>query len=224
MQLFPADFEGVNVSSSDPNFEFHSNSILFAMDIADLQIGRLCKIANKANLDVWVVSSMGQNAINRGAYVPEPFLNDWRQLIRGLQLKVSDYQFRPAMQPDICFECVDKVSLNVLRLALSGLQDSSGTPIFVERYAPVRNTLNISMRASAVLASDCLINHAGSMMPMSKFGVTTISRDIGTGYHVPEGILLAHGVRSAVLLADVSSPVDTSSIAALISAFYGLPT
>ena len=84
---------------------FKKNSIIKALDIADKQIKTLTGFAKDNNYDLWIASSMGQAAIERGAYIPEIFLNESKKFLNILDLNLEHYKFMPSMYPDIKIEC-----------------------------------------------------------------------------------------------------------------------
>ena len=65
--------------------------------------------------------------------------------------------------------------------------------IISERYPPKGNRLNISLKGSKKLASDQKILFQNSIFPIFEAGLEVFKRDIGTGYHMPKGIMLALG-------------------------------
>ena len=81
--LFPEDF---NLEKKDID-NFHSKSILKGMEIADRDLTKLLKFSESNNYDLWVISSMGQDSIDRGEYIPELYLNDFKKFLSFLQLE-----------------------------------------------------------------------------------------------------------------------------------------
>ena len=68
--LFPID----DSKTDNKTTKFNKESILKAMDIADKQLGKMLYFSKKNNYDLLVLSSMGQDYIDWGEYVPELFL------------------------------------------------------------------------------------------------------------------------------------------------------
>ena len=66
---FPEDF---NIDEKDVD-NFHSKSIFKAMDIADEQIKKIVQYCDLNRANLLVISSMGQESIDRGEYLPEIF-------------------------------------------------------------------------------------------------------------------------------------------------------
>ena len=91
--------------------KFNSKLIFKSMELVDSQIKKLKDYCENNNSDLWIISSMGQKAIERGKYIPETILTNFENLIQSLDLPLENYELLPAMQPDI--------SLNVKIVVLS---------------------------------------------------------------------------------------------------------
>ena len=216
--LFPNDFS----LSKNKIDKFHSKSILKAMQIADNDLKDLMKFSKRNGYNLLVVSSMGQKAIDRGEYIPELVLRDFESLMIGLELNPNNYQLMPAMQPDYCIEARDKSSMDKFREVISKLKDLDGLNIFIERYKPVGLTLNLSLIKSRAVAknNNCKFNE--KKLSISKFGLELIKRDIGTGYHTPEGILIWFGEDQKKYKSLEKTKIDTCSICPTILDLYGI--
>ena len=216
--LFPSDFE-IGEKNID---KFHSKSIIKAMDIFDSQLGRLNSFCKKENYDLWVVSGLGQEAIDRGEYIPEIFLKDFSLLIQKFNIKEGDLKILPSMQPDICIAAKDKNSFNLTRAIFSQITDSLGNRIFIERYKPVKLTLNLFINISKAVVENRVVYFGSKKYSLEEIGLEIFKRDIGTGYHCPEGILIANGDRSLDLLEVISEEIDICKIAPTIINLFGL--
>ena len=96
------------------------------MHLADQDLKQLLKLSKKYGYDIWVISSMGQQAIDRGEYQAELYLKDFQRFLLNLGLKIDNFKLLPAMQPDYCIECSTEKNLNLLRNCLSDLKDTNG--------------------------------------------------------------------------------------------------
>ena len=187
--LFPEDFKISNFKK-----DFHSYSIIRAMDIADKQIGKLYKYSLEKNANLWILSSMGQKAIDRGKYIGETFLDSFPDFISSLNLNIAEFKLLPAMQPDICIKCKNEKSLNELLKVIENFVDINDQVIFKKRYEPNGLNLNLSIQNSRCLETSGLAKIKNcNPKEISHFGLKIIFRDIGTGYHCPEGVLIAFG-------------------------------
>ena len=216
--LFPEDF---NLESKDID-PFHSNSILKAMHIADQDLNRLLKLSRKYGYDIWVLSSMGQQAIDRGEYRPELYLKDFQKFLVTLGLKGDDFKLLPAMQPDYCIECSTKKDLNLLRNCLSDLRDTNGDLIILESYSPIQNRLNISLQGSKKLVSNEKLSFRELKFRIKDLGLELFKRDIGTAYHIPEGIMLSLGESNSRLKRYQNKTLDTTKICPTILDIFSI--
>ena len=214
--LFPGD-QLVDIS------RFQSKSIIKAMDIADRQIADLLSIGKKYGYQLWIISSMGQEEISRGEYIPEICILDFNPILKILDLDEDKYEMLPAMQPDICIKAKDKISLQKLIDKLNYLCDSDNQPILDLRYKPIGNTVNLFINNNKAIPKYKEIIYGGKKYHISDLSIELISRDIGTGYHVPNGVLLSeYPIISNKAPFDVNQILDTRKILPLILDFYKL--
>jgi hypothetical protein len=187
---FPEDFDELG---QDDNFsKFHSQSILKAMDIADEQIHWLYQFCQRNDYELLILSSMGQEAVNRGDYIPELKLVHLSALLKLIDFKPKVI-VNLAMHPDIAFEFESGEDLTIFLSSVNQLTDRDGNPVLKLRYSPIGETLNLSICSSKSLVEDQCLYFKNSKVSLSDAGFETFSRDQGTGYHQPEGIVLWHG-------------------------------
>ncbi len=206
--LFPEDFN-LKKDNVDP---FHSKSILKSMDLADANLNKLIKFSKLNNYDLWVLSSMGQESIDRGDYVPELYLNDFHRFLSALQLEESNFELLPAMQPDYCIKCSSAEELIKLRNLLKNIKGSDGEKFVNEGYPPKDNRLNIVVNTSISIPLDKQIFFNNEIYNIEDFGFEIISRDMGTAYHIPEGIFLSLGKNNQRLRKYQNQLIETSKI------------
>ena len=104
-----------------------------AMNLANDNLRELINFSDKSGYNIWIVSSMGQSAIDRGEYYPELILKDLKKLIFEIGLEPENYKLLPAMQPDYCIKCKDNDSLYTLRNNFKLLKDNEGQILIEER-------------------------------------------------------------------------------------------
>jgi len=182
---FPEDFDYSLTNSAED--KFHSNSILVAMDLLDKQLEKLLDVCDKHEYELILVSSMGQEAIERGEYIPELRLNDFSQFKRFLDLPF-DYRLNLAMQPDVAFEFDNQHDLHDFESTVKTLKDEQGLPILEQRLNSVGNTLNLRLARSKAVSSSNNALFGDRQISVAELGMDVIKRDVGTGYHQPEGI------------------------------------
>lgn len=200
---------------------FKKNSIIKAFDIADKQIGALISFAKKNDYNLWIASSMGQGPIERGYYIEEIFLKKPRKFLEALDLSTESYKFLPSMYPDINIECINQKANNEICSKIKLLVDSSNKQIITTRYKPRSNSINLILNTSANLIKDSHLFFKNKKITLNALGLELFRRDSGTGYHIPEGILLTFGDKSKHLLKSHDT-IDTTLIAPLILRYFDL--
>ena len=97
------------------------------------------------------------------------------------------------MQPDFCIKCSSTEDLVTLKKLLKDIKDLNGNQLVTERYPPKHNRLNISLQRSIIVSQDKQLLFKDNKYSIKHFGFEIIKRDIGTGYHIPQGIFMALG-------------------------------
>lgn len=215
---FPEDFDYTLSDSGED--QFHRETLMVAMDMFDSQLGKLVKVSKRYGYDVVVMSSMGQEAIERGEYIPEIKLDSLEKLLQRIGINYTVNQ-NLAMQPDVAFEFDSIENMEHFQSALYSLHDANDNPIFKQRYAPVGLTLNVTIRSSKAVAADKHIYFHDEKIPLAELGLGLMERDIGTGYHQPEGILIWENFESNI---PSRSVIDSRSILPTLLKNFGVPT
>ena len=216
---FPEDFE------ENKNFDkfFHSKSIFKAMNIADYQIGKLFKFCNTNNYELWVISSMGQEAIKRDDYYPEIYVSSIKKIIKAIGLNYSNYKLLPAMQPDICISCKNRNCLSDLLSNIKKIKDSEGNTIFQPRYSNDGLNINISIKHSRNAYQTKKLYVAGKSFKSKELSIEFVKRDIGTGYHNPKGIYIGYGSKSKKLFNTYKNKlIDTKDFFQQIKRYFSI--
>ncbi len=185
---FPEDFD-YTLQDTETD-RFHAESILVAMDIFDAQLAELQAFSAANDYDIVILSSMGQEAIDRGEYVPELRMKDFERFIARLDPGYP-VTMNLAMQPDIAFEFTSIADRDAFRALVGTLRDTAGDELFRVRYEPVGRTLSMAMARSPVLAGDGVMKVGEeTCTDLGEYGLELITRDIGTGYHQPNGVFI----------------------------------
>ena len=89
------------------------------MEIAENQIKQLDSFARRNNYSLWVISSMGQCAIDRGTYIPEIKIENEFNFFKNLFPKeiFKEIEVTPAMFPDVCI----KLNSNIYKKMMENL-------------------------------------------------------------------------------------------------------
>ncbi len=184
---FPEDF---GYTLSDSRFDqFHSQSVLRAMDIFDSQLGTLWDFADKQGYELIIASSMGQEAVNRGVYRAELRLDDEALLAEKMGW-AGAFRMNLAMQPDVNFVFNNLEELTRFKQELGRLRDPDGKQVLTIRYEEQGLSLNLMTcrSESAWLQKKLLLD--GKPFGLAELGFAAFKRDQGTGYHQPDGILI----------------------------------
>ena len=118
---------------------------------------------------------------------------EFNPICRTLGILEDNYKILPAMQPDICIKCKSQVALDHLRRNLVHVKDLENNQILIEKYEPLGLFLNVSIQKSKNCASEKKIKIKEKIFRISDLNIDLIKRDQGTGYHIPEGILILYG-------------------------------
>ncbi len=214
---FPEDFDDSTITKNN----FHNNSIAKAMQIADDQIGELIKFCDKTNYELWIISSMGQEAIKRDNDFPEIFVGDINKILKAVELNPKNYKLLPAMQPDLCISCKDDFSLTQLSEKIKNIRDGNGNIIFSPRYRNDGNALNISIKHSFIAYRDRKFYVKEKVLNDNELNIEFIKRDIGTGYHCKEGIYIGYGKRTDLLFKSYDpGEIDTRDFFIKVKEFF----
>lgn len=213
---FPDDFGELGGTSARDRF--HADSLLVAMDVFDAQLERLESFAERNDYALLIVSSMGQEAIDRGEYIPELTLDSLDKLLDSLHIE-EQVTMNLAMQPDLAFVFQNSDALDAVNRRLSSITDTAGQTLLEQRYASVGTTLNLALRTSSTLARDHTAVVDGEHVPLERLGLALLHRDQGTGYHQPEGILIWEGLDTALA---PRADVDSRTVLPSVLRHYGV--
>lgn len=184
---FPEDFNLSNLSSREI---FLSQNIEKAMNIADQQIGYLMRFSRTNNYKLFVLSSMGQEAINRGVYIGEYRIDNFDRFYQAIGYNKSVKNLM-AMQPDFAFSFEKNEDLSLFKEKVLALVDAENIPIFTIKET--EKTINLNLEPSNSVLEKNKIYFKDNVLSSEKLGFIKIYRDPGTGYHQPKGICLIYG-------------------------------
>lgn len=186
---FPEDFNYRLTTQED---FFHKNSFLLAMDTADKQIGILKKHVDKKNGQLIILSSMGQESIDRGRYFGEVMIKDINAFFRQIGF-LKPFKQHLAMYPDYNFEFESEEDLEDFCEKIKQLKNVCGKEIFKNlRFKGLTINFGLFVSDQSKEAKKIILKGRSSReeTDFSSLGLELIHRDIGTGYHHPKGILI----------------------------------
>lgn len=217
---FPEDFDFEITTAEE---KFHSESIAFAMDIANAQIDVLMKYVDSRNGRLLVVSSMGQEAIDRREYFGEWRITNVRQFLTaiGCNLSVSELL---AMQPDFNFSLNSEADAEYFLNLTKTLVDKNGNSIW-KRTQRKGATVNLGLAPSKVAleSGEVYLASASRMkkkLAIADIGIEFLKRDPGTGYHQPRGTFLLYG--NGIDANDARNEVDLTEVRPAILQMMGV--
>lgn len=187
---FPEDFGFQSGTFVD---DFHRESLLVAMDIADAQIGRLKAYVDDRGGQLVIASSMGQEAIDRGEYRGELRITD---ATKFMQVIGFHYPFveHLAMQPDFNLEFRNVSEREEFCRLVTKLVDRDGNSLFKRiRWEGPTVNLGLGTPRDVLERERLLIEDAGKgvrEIALREAGLRKLWRDPGTGYHQPYGSLI----------------------------------
>ncbi len=214
--LFPEDL-GLTCDDID---SFKSKLIIDAMHQSNSDLEKLFNLSRNSGINILIASSMGQSAISRKRGETELMLVNFDILCEKLCLKKSNYKLLPAMQPDYCIESVNTDSMLKFRSSIKSLLYSNGENVFEEKYLPTNNRLNISLRRVNDLNNLISILYKNNKYPINELGFEAVKRDIGTAYHIPEGVLGVYGPISSSFEKYDGKKLETSKICPILLNLY----
>ena len=217
---FPEDF-GCEIKTAEE--KFHAESIAFAMDIANAQIGVLMQYVDSRNGRLLVATSMGQEAIDRGEYLGEWRITNVPQFLRAITW-TKPVRDLLAMQPDFNFALNSEADAAHFLSAAADLVDANGQSIW-KRAQRMGATVNLGLAPSAsALESGEVFSATASTakksLPIADLGIEFLNRDPGTGYHQPRGALLLYG--NEIAANDARTEVDSTEIRPAILHMMGV--
>ena len=212
LDIFPNDFKKPYRNAS----LFNKKSVIKALDLADKQIGLLMRFAEENSYQLWVASSMGQQAIERDKK-QKLFLRDFNKILKILELNINKYRKLPSMYPDINIESNTAENIDILTKKFLGIKFSDKRNIFQIRYKKNLKQINLSINASNKKEDFLFLDD--KKIPTKSLGLEFGYDDQGTGYHSSEGILLAYGTNSKNIFKEIQN-IDTKNIFQLIKKIY----
>ncbi|WP_126665607.1 hypothetical protein [Croceibacterium ferulae] len=196
-----------------------ASNIAFAMDVADEQIGVLRRLADKAGASLVISSSMGQAPIDRRGG-DQLRITDMSRFVQAVGFQ-GTYTSHLAMHPDFNFSFETPADAEQFAAAIARLRFSDGRPVAYKSFV-CGSTVNIGVAQPGPLQDhDWLtIDQSGRRVPFAEAGLLRFARDVGTAYHVPEGIMIWYNKGQ---VPDLSRPVvDSSKVRPMILGAIGV--
>ena len=131
------------------------------------------------------------------------------------------YKQLPSMYPDINIESNAEENINKLIKKMLEIKTfKNSEKIFRLRYRQNAKQVNLIFRP--IYFKDNFLKYKNKKINIKDFGLDyDMKENIGTGYHIPEGILLTFGEKSRKILEDIKK-IDTKLIAPVILEFFNI--
>jgi hypothetical protein len=196
------------------------NTLLFSLDVLDEMLEQAVRYAKvNPRLRIVLASSMGQDAVHYESHEGwELAVSNVARLMHACGVEEGAYKPLLAMVPQVAVELGDDVRLRTLKETLEGARTASGQPLF--RTESFGNSLSITVvtpRLTDIQAGTCEI--AGVTKKLDDCGVRAHEVEPGTGYHIPEGILMVYTPDEAQ---DSRSPMKSTEAKAFLQELAGL--
>ena len=137
-------------------------------------------------------------------------MRDFSKILNTLNLEITSYKILPSMYPDINIESDTENNLELLiKNFLSIKLPNSNKRIFEIRYKNNSNKVNLIF-TSSFNKEDFLV-FEGRKIKIEDFGLEYGIIEQGTGYHIPQGVLLTQGKRCKTLFKDLTE-LDTKNV------------
>jgi hypothetical protein len=184
--LYPGDFQ-YKVKKSEEYFR--AQAVMRAMEIVDEQLKKMKSFADQEGYTILIAASMGQEAIDRGEYLGQLHITDMEKFYQAIQYH-EPIQHNLAMSPDFSFEFENEKNLITFQNAVLNLTDSNGTPVFGFKQSGLSLNINLQTTPTLVKSGGFYRNQKREKIPFQDLGISIEPRDLGTGYHQPEGIAI----------------------------------
>ncbi len=216
---FPEEYETLELGRDW--IETYNGEIVYTMKKADAMIGRLMKFIDvNPEYSLWVLSSMGQEAVEAKEIFTNLFVTDGKKFMDNFKLGPGGYELKPSMMPQFNLQVhVDKRNefeekVGTLRI--------NGEKINCRKKGEGVYCLDIGL--NNVEESDVKIELMGEEIPLRFSGLENIKiqdRCGATAYHIPQGTLLVYPSEKGAKDNSVAT-ISTTEIAPAILNNYNI--
>lgn len=215
--LYPEEFNYKLKTNDD---YFRSHAVLRAMEITEMQLKTLKTFADENDYAIGIVSSMGQEAIDRGEFLGQIHIRNMDKFYQVLKFQKS-IKNNLAMSPDFAFEFVSVDDLEEFQNAVLNLTDTNGTPVFGFKRSGLTLNINIQTTASLIRSGGLYRDQKKEKISFDDLGISIESRDPGTGYHQPKGIAIFY--KKGLQEMNKRTTIESIKIAPTILSLFDVP-
>jgi len=214
--VFPEDFP----HTRRPERCIHLPTMDFAMKVTDNILGEAFAWQERnPELLLVVANSMGQGTkICTKHQGEELLLQDARRLLALLGVPAGVKQ-NLAMAPQVALDLGNFITFEKLRELLDTVTTLKGTKILIPDHCA--SSLSLSLRTPPLKELDGgKILVRGREVPFEEAGMRKIRTTAGTAYHIPEGLVFAHGLKGAKVPS--AKPLPAENVKALMMEWAGI--
>ena len=220
LDTFPEDYPEIK-HRADARRASH---IFAAMDLADKQVGELYDFCSKNNADLWILSSMGQSAVEHINDDAELVISNFEKFLSVVNQDEIPVLRQPSMHPDLCMEFSSAKDKNKFLDSLASLRDLDGVQIMPILYDVTEKTVNASLKCTRSIVTHSQVVFGKRSYLLSDMGLSLLFRRRATAYHDPCGIFIAWGSKNPDALGGISSEcvIDTQNISSMMKQFFDI--
>lgn len=176
----------------DEDDRFYAEALPHGMELADAQLDRLLRLAEtEPGTIVVLASALGQAARPVSRNLGALRLTNPGRLRSALQS--PPFTLGRAMEPDVPLQFATAGDATCFTDAASRIADPDGAPLFTLQRTGARVLLHVNQHDAALIYRRARLG--ADDHPLAHFGVShTPTESAASGGHIPEGILLFHGV------------------------------
>ena len=215
---FPEDF-GYTINTKED--QMRANWVPYAMDVTEEHLKDLKKFADEEGYILAIMSSMGQEAVDRGEYAGELRITNMETFYKGIGFD-GFVKNNLAMNPDFSFSFLAEEDLQQFQACVAqlGLPDDKKTAAFTFKQAGL--ALNCNLQSSAEHVKAGYFWNGTKKLTFKELGITIEKRPQGTGYHQPKGVAIFY--RDGLEPNTSRVEVESIAIAPTILSLFGLAT
>ncbi len=216
---FPEDYE--NLELGREWIETYNGEIVYTMKKADEMIGRLLKfIESNPEYSLWVLSSMGQEAVEAKEIYTDLFITNGKKFMDNFSLGSGNYELKPSMMPQFNVQIhVDKRKEFEEKIETFRI---NGQKVNYRNKGEGVYSLDIGL--SNIDEATLKIELMGQSIPLHFSGLENVKiqdRCGATAYHIPQGALLIYPSAKRENGKEIST-ISTTEIAPAILKNYNI--
>lgn len=211
---FPADYDPETFGFDDEWIATWSSELAEAMAHADRMVASLRSHCDATGSLLLVASSMGQQAAQGTPVGRQLYLRDVAAFVRDAGIDPALVERKPAMDPHVNVRIDDPETLDAFRARLAGLRVGGREIVWSEEE---HGFFSLEFGQADDAIGDITIDGEARTSEALGFEILEIEDEVAsTGYHVPEGVLLAYDPSVTTSPDTDRTAIPTTAIASMI--------